>query len=210
MGAQTSEDQDWRLEAKLDVDDRGELDSVIYRIRPFHEDALEKEMHDAVGHDVVITHDGKLLFAYAYTEEALERAKAAIEGALRHDGIKASLSLSVWDHDLDDWRPVDRPPGAAPPRRQVREEHDAQTSETRTLVAAAGALIKKSFEQTMSTAAQELGLECQIAERHPHLLRTQIAFAVTGPKRKIDEFAERLDAEGWATIRAESNLLNPL
>lgn len=38
---------------------------------------------------------------------------------------------------------------------------------------------------------------------HPHLLSTQVAFTVSGPRRKIDEFAEGLKAEGWATMRSE-------
>jgi hypothetical protein len=62
----------------------------------------------------------------------------------------------------------------------------------------------------MRDYAERLGLECDIAEQHPHLLRTQVAFTVHGPKRKVDEFALGLRAQGWATVRAESNVLNPL
>jgi hypothetical protein len=53
-------------------------------------------------------------------------------------------------------------------------------------------------------------LECAIIE-HPHLLTTQVAFTVTGPKRKIDEFSRGLTAEEWATIRTERTvMLSPL
>jgi len=57
----------------------------------------------------------------------------------------------------------------------------------------------------LATAAAELGLECKIIE-HPHLLSTQVAFTVTGPKRKIDEFAKGLTAEGWSFVRGEARL----
>jgi len=50
--------------------------------------------------------------------------------------------------------------------------------------------------------ADRLELQCAIVE-HPHLLTTQVAFTVTGPKRKIDEFARGLREEEWQTIRAE-------
>jgi hypothetical protein len=63
-------------------------------------------------------------------------------------------------------------------------------------------MIRAEFEQSMREWADRLGLECTIVE-HPHILRTQVAFTVTGPKGKIDEFARGLRAEEWETIRAE-------
>lgn len=70
-----SEDQDWRLEIKLDVGDaRGALDHVIGRVRG---PDIAGEVRAAVSHDVVITHDGKRLFAYAANEEALLQARSA-------------------------------------------------------------------------------------------------------------------------------------
>jgi len=43
------------------------------------------------------------------------------------------------------------------------------------------------------------------------LLTTQVAFTVTGPKRKIDEFAQGLKAEEVATMRTErAVMLSPL
>ncbi len=70
------------------------------------------------------------------------------------------------------------------------------------MVAVSGKLVRGEFEQTMREAADQLGLTCEIVE-HPHLLRTQVAFTVTGPKRKVDEFARDLEAEGWAFVRTE-------
>ena len=58
--------------------------------------------------------------------------------------------------------------------------------------------------------ADKLNLECTIVE-HPHLMTTQVAFTVTGPKRKVEEFAEGLRAEELATMRTEREvMISPL
>ncbi len=57
--------------------------------------------------------------------------------------------------------------------------------------------------------AEKLGLKCEVM--HPHLLTAQVAFTVTGPKRKVDEFAEGLRAEELATMRTErAVMMGPL
>jgi hypothetical protein len=203
-----SEDQGWRLKAELDVEDRrGTLDRLLGRLRG---PDVAGEVGAAVGHDVVITHDGKLLFAYAETESALKAARSAIEGVLRRDGLEASIFMSHWDEDLDEWRQTD-PPLTGEAARIVQDaERAAETVETRTMVASSGKLIRGEFEQTMREWAEKLSLECEIVE-HPHLLTTQVAFTVIGPKRKIDEFAQGLKAEELATMRTERQvMLSPL
>jgi hypothetical protein len=203
-----SEDQGWRLKAELDVEDRrGALDRLLGRLRG---PDVAGEVGAAVGHDVVITHDGKLLFAYAETESALKAARSAIEGVLRRDGLEASIFMSHWDEDLDEWRQTD-PPLTGEAARIVQDaERAAETVETRTMVASSGKLIRGEFEQTMREWAEKLSLECEIVE-HPHLLTTQVAFTVIGPKRKIDEFAQGLKAEELATMRTERQvMLSPL
>ena len=58
-----SSEQDWRLQAELDVEDtRGTLDRLLGHLRG---PEVFKDIEAAVAHDVVITHDGKLVFAYA-------------------------------------------------------------------------------------------------------------------------------------------------
>ncbi len=203
-----SEDQGWRLKAELDVEDtRGALDRLLGRLRG---PDVAGEVGAAVGHDVVVTHDGRLLFAYAETEPALTTARAAIEGVLRHDGLEANIFMSHWDEELDEWRQTD-PPLTGEAKRSVQAaERDAERIETRTMVASSGKLIRGEFEQTMREWAEKLSLECKIVE-HPHLLTTQVAFTVIGPKRKIDEFAQGLKAEELATMRTERQvMLSPL
>ncbi len=201
-------EQDWRLEAELDVGEtRGALHSVVERLRSPN---LVKEVKATVPHDVVITHDGKLLFAYAVSEASLASARSAIENVLRNDGIKASLRVSHWDNELDDWHQTDPPATAQEKLTEEAAYRDADAIETRTVVATSGKLVRAGFEQTMRRWADELGVECKIIE-HPHLLTTQVAFTVTGPKRKVDEFSQGLIAEGWAYVRTDrAVMLSPL
>jgi hypothetical protein len=204
-GRDSTEEQDWRLQAELDAEDAGgALHALVGRFRG--PDPV-KEIEASVGHDVVVTHDGKLLFAYAADKATLAAARSAIEGVLLGDGIKASVRISHWDDKLDQWRQTDPPASAQQEVAEDAAERDAETIETRTLVAGAGKLIRAEFEQSMRDWADRLGLECEIIE-HPHLLRTQIGFTVTGPKRKIDEFAQGLIAEGWASIRTETTVMS--
>lgn len=179
--------QDWRLEAELDVaDSRRSLQDLLGRLRG---PGLANEAQASVPADVVVTHDGKLLFAYAADETTIKTARQAIEHVLRHDGIDATIRLSHWDDELDDWHQTDPP--ATPQQRQADddERRDAEAIETRTLVASLGKEIRAEFEQSMLNSAGELGVECKIVE-HPHLLATQVGFTVTGAKRKVEEFAQ--------------------
>jgi hypothetical protein len=203
-----SEDQDWRLTAELDAaDSRGALDRLLGRVRG--PDVVE-EIEAALPHDVVITHDGKLLFAYASSKDEIEAARRVIEQVLQPDGTDAKIVASHWDDDRDAWQQVEPPSTAEETRSEEAADLDADTVETRTLVASAGKLVRSSFEQSLLEWADKLGLRCTISE-HPHLLTTQVLFTCTGPKHKIDEFARALKAEGTATLRADGILmLNPL
>jgi hypothetical protein len=199
-----SEDEDWRLTAELDAaDKRGALDRLLGRVRG--PDVVE-EIEEGLPHDVVITHDGKMLFAYAASEDAIRAARRVTEQVLRRDGIGAKIVVGHWDEELDEWRQVDPPLSAEQARSEAAADLDAEALETRTLVASAGNLIRSSFEQSLLDWAQKQGLKVTIAE-HPHLLSTQVLFTLTGPKRKIDEFERALRAEGTAFLRADAILI---
>jgi hypothetical protein len=204
----SSDKQDWRLGVDIDVPDVGRaLRDLIGRLR---EPTLVKEVEAQVPHDVVITHDGRRLFAYAADETVLRAARSAIETVLQRDGIDADVRVSNWNDELDCWRQTDPPPTTQEKRLQDAADRDAEVVETRTLVASSGKLIREEFEQTMLKWAGKLDVSCQIVEQ-PHLLMTQVAFTVTGPKRKIDEFSQGLTAEELATIRTETGvILSPL
>jgi hypothetical protein len=195
-----ADDQDWRLKVELPVATHGSvLDHLLSRV---HAPDIAEEVGRAIPHNVAVTHDGKLLFAYAATREALDSARTAIELVLRKDGIDGTMLTSHWDGHLDEWLQVDPPLTGAAKRAEDVFERNAAAVEERTLIASSGNLIRTEFEQTMREWADKLDLRCEVIE-HPHLLRTQVAFTVTGPRRKIDEFADGLKAEGLATMRSE-------
>jgi hypothetical protein len=196
-----SAEQDWRLEAELDVEHAGgALGNLIGR---FHGPNFVKEVKEQVPHDVVITHDGQLLFAYAGAQETLAKARGLIEEILRHDGVDASIRVSHWDEAHERWDQVDPPASDEARRAEEAAERDGAAIETRTMVASSGRWVRDEFEQVMVTRAQGLGLECKLVE-HPHLLTAQVAFTVTGPKEKIDEFARDLRAEGASMVRTDN------
>ena len=202
------EDDGWRLKTTIDdTAEHGALDRVLGRFRG---PDVASEVGDAVSDDVVVTHDGKLLFAYAASEQALAAARGAIEGVLSRDSLKANIVVSRWDEERDEWLQTD-PPLAAEQIAAARAAEQADdVVETRTMVAVAGRSIRAEFEQTMLGWAERLGLTCEIVE-HPHLLSTQVAFTVTGQKHRINEFAQGLSAEGASTMRTEREvMISPL
>jgi hypothetical protein len=203
-----TEDQDWRLRADLGAAySSGALDRLLRRVR---DSDVVKEIDSVVPHDVVITHDGEFLFAYAADEVALSAARSAIENVLGRDNVNPRIIVSHWDDDLDEWRQTDPPLSGDAAGVADAARRNAEAVETRTMVASAGKEIRAEFEQSMVNWARELGLGYEIIE-HPHMLTTQVAFTVTGPKRKIDEFAQGLKAEEIATLRTEQTvMMSPL
>lgn len=200
MSDETLDSQDWRLQAEVVVaDTHGALRDLLARLRDAN---VVGEIQTSVPPDVVITHDGKLLFAYAADQQTLAQARQAIEQVLARDGIQAHMRISHWDGDIGEWVQVEPPPSGAALAASERAKRDAQAPDTRTFVASSGKLVRAEFEQTMCDWAARLGLECKVVE-HPHLLSTQIAFTVSGPHQKVEEFAHGLKAEEWATIRTE-------
>jgi hypothetical protein len=200
------EQRDWRLQAELSSP-AGTLEQLVKHLRG--RDAIQ-EVTAGVGPDVVITHDGRELFAYAASRSVLERARATIAATLHDRGLEASERISHWDLDLDEWLQVEPPPTSTQARAAQDSRRTAGAAETRTLVADVGREIRSEFEQSLLIYAGELGVECEIVE-HPHLLNSQVAFHVSGPRRKLDEFAAGLNAEERATIRNErAVMMSPL
>jgi hypothetical protein len=202
-----AEEQDWRLEVELDGTDAGQgLDRLLRRVRG-EGGLVESEVRAAVTDDVVVTHDGRLLFAYAAGPSALSAARRAVEDSLHGDGHASKIVVSHWNSGLDQWQRIDPPPDGASVADPGPRDDSSVT--TRTLVCTAGKVVRETLERSMLERARELGVECSIVE-HPHLLTTQVAFTVTGPRRKLNEFREGLAAEGFATMRADSLVMNPL
>ncbi len=193
------DDRDWRLTGELSGSpSRGLLHALVERVR---DPEVIGELRAAVGEQVVITHDGGRLFAYAAGRSSIEAARAAIDSVLAKDGVSATLSLSHFSPELDEW--VD-PDDHTEARRE--REAIARTPESRALVALVGREIREEFEQSMRSWADRLGLRLEIVE-HPHLLDSQVAFTVSGPARKVDEFQSGLEAEERRTIRTEQAVI---
>lgn len=206
-------EKNWKLRAELEaVDSRNVLEDMVGFLRRPAASKEVKALEADVPKDVVITHDGERLYAYAADEATILATRRAIESAAAREGLTAgAVRISHWDAELDDWRQIDPPP-VTPEQRQAATaaEHDATLEETRTLVASVGRLARGEFEQSLLEWASELGVQCRVFE-HPHLLQTQVGFTVTGSKRKIDEFAQGLQAEERAIFRTErAVMLSPL
>jgi hypothetical protein len=209
-----SDEEDWRLKVQLAVavedGGGGALDHLLGHLRGggggTGEPGLVHDVGDAVPQDVVLTHDGKLLFAYAANEATLTATRRAIEGVLARENLEGSIFVSHWDEELDTWLQTDPPLSDADAEREEAVERDEETVQTRTLVTSVGKMIRAEFEQSLLESAQRLGVQCTILE-HPHLLTTQVGFTVTGPKRKLDEFSAGLKAEEAATMRAERGVM---
>jgi hypothetical protein len=205
-----SDDQDWRLQ--LDLDEATDLDGLVSRVRGGAEE-FQRDTKHVLGDDVVLTHDGEKFFAYAPSENSIEAARHAIESLLTQEQRRATVRVSHWDDALAAWLQTD-PPLSDSENDQARtaaEEHlrereaDAARTESRTVVATAGKLVRKSFEEQMLNYARSLGLECSLVE-HPHLLSTQIAFKVTGPASEVDEFASYVDVQARSGTRMDLGL----
>lgn len=205
MGIADPDEKDWRLQVAPRLDDpKRALGDLLKRLRG-GSPALARAGSGVAG-DVVITHDAKLLFAYAASESALAGARAAIETALRDEQLDTTISVSHWDEALFDWRQVDPPLSGSQEQTRERSDRAAMASETRTAVVKVGREIRDEFERSLQISATELGVECKLVE-HPHLLSTQVAFTAAGPHRKVDQFFAGLRAEQRETIRIESAVI---
>lgn len=195
-----STDEDWRLRAQLPA---GVTKGVFARLRG---PELVRDAQHAVGADVVLTHDQDVLFGYARDLETLRHAQAALDDALRQDGVAATVTISHWEGDVGDWAQVEPPLDAAASAAHQRAVRDAHAPSTQTFVVNVGREIRDEFEQSIDAWAQKLGLSCELVEL-PHLLSTQAAFTVSGAAHAVEAFRLGLTAEERATIRTEAAVM---
>ena len=123
--------QSWRLRAELG---EGALDEAVAQVRSQDVDAADWPLPQ----DVVVTHDGNTLFAYATSEASIRLARKEVE-ALPH---QAAILVSHWDEQLEEWVQVDPPVSGPAKRREKANERAANSVETRTMVASAGRLVR--------------------------------------------------------------------
>src|ERR1700683_4619149 len=107
MTALGADDKDWRLQGELHAG--GPAGAERRLVARFRGPSVVRDLEAAASPEVVITHDGNVLFAYAADEAALTGARSSIEDTLRKDGASASVRVSHWDDELDSWRQTDPP-----------------------------------------------------------------------------------------------------
>jgi hypothetical protein len=204
-----ADEQDWRLRADI-ADARG-LTARLREARHF-----ERELEPLIGHDVVLSADDEKLFAYANSREAIDETRRALEQQLASEDRGAVISVSHWDDRDREWLQVDPPPGPQELERERRqeEEHDAELARearivTRTVAITSGKMARNWFETTVADEARELGVELSIVE-HPHLLKTQIVFTLTGPAGKVEEVIADMQDRAGAATRLETAYLTPI
>jgi hypothetical protein len=199
------DEQDWRL--RVDLADASGLHE---RLRDAHH--FERELEPLISPDVVLSYDDDTLFAYANTQAAIGEARQAVEHQLESEGVGATIAISHWDDGLGevgDWLQVDPPEDTAQRAHEAaeRSEHELEGEvETRTVAVSSGKWVRRYFETSVANEARDQGVELSIVE-HPHLLTTQIAFTLTGPKFKVDAVIADLRARAMALTRFEANPL---
>jgi hypothetical protein len=91
-------EKNWKLQAELEAaDSRSALEDMVGFLRRPPAAKEAKAIEADVPKDVVITHDGERLFAYAADEATIVATRAAIESARTRDGLTTrAISISHW------------------------------------------------------------------------------------------------------------------
>jgi hypothetical protein len=200
-----SDDQDWRLVADVEQQVEGTLERLVNLADPSAGDAAL-----ALPADTVLTHDEDRLFAYAGSRSSVDTARGVLEKSLADEGVTARIIITRWDDETGVWLQVDPPPSDEEARAVASALASAQQSETQTFVCKVGRGVRRDLEESMLEWAARLGLRCEIVE-HAHFMTTQMAFTVTGPHHRVEEFRDGLRAESVSTMRSGALLgLEPL
>jgi len=204
-----ADDQDWRL--RVDVADAPALHA---HLRGAHH--LESELEPLVGDDVVLSLDDRTLFAYANTREVIDRAREVIAQRIAQDGLSSTMQLCHWLEAIEYWHQVDPP--ADEEERERERAHAAEAHQeaqldsrvvTRTVAVTSGRLARSFVVEALEADARERGVEVSVVE-HPHLLQTQIAFTLTGPKSEVDDVVTGLRERNDQLTLLEGANLAPL
>lgn len=188
----TADDGDWRLTIHLD------RRSLVGGPR-VDEEAVIEQARAQLGPEVVLTAHGRTVIAYTGDRRSLELARTTIESALLAHGHHLPAVIEHWQEDEQAWLAPQSVPGQRPPALLAEQEH-------RTLVCEAGNLERDLFEQDIANFAAQRRLSCRVVE-HRHLLRSQVAFDVSGPPAQLDAMAAYLKQEARRTIRVDPGVL---
>lgn len=169
-----SAEKDWRL--RIDLQEPVDLDGLVTRAR----NSAGESMHrSTLSDDIVLTHDGSTVFAYAPNENVIRDARDAIQSAIGGQRT-ATVRVSHWEPSRRQWHQTDPPltyeeddgVAAAARASDDRTETADEATETRPVVCVIGKLIRKSFEAQMLAAAQNLRVEMRHRRAPPSALDT--------------------------------------
>ena len=190
------DDQDWRLRVEI-----GDARAVHARLRDARH--FERERDPLVADDVVLSHDGSTVFAYASTRASIDESKRAIEHQLAADGLRGTFRVDHWDEESSSWLEPGEPASASP----AAPAEDPLV--TRTYAETSGKLVRNWFETIVADEARARGVTLSIVE-HPHLLTTQIAFTLSGPASAVDSVIRTIRARATNLTQFESASLTPI
>jgi hypothetical protein len=181
-----SDDQNWRLQAKLDS--RDGIDELIKRLSA-HEEALGASVNGVLPPGVELSREGDTLFAYASTKLSVDGARSAIQGVLSAERRGAEMRVSRWDADVEAWRQVEPPLTDEELARDEARALAAARHETRTVKFLVGRIERSAVEAEIASYAEARGLDCTIAQKN-HVLLTRLTVTISGPASKLEEFEE--------------------
>ncbi len=118
-------EDEWRVEVKLEGDERGDSFSKLLKSHDLDDDARRR-----LGGEVVVTRDGPQLYLYAWHEQSAGEAERVVRELLEAEGLAAEVELKRWHPDADEWRPAAEPlprtPEDAEAERQAHEDRAAR------------------------------------------------------------------------------------
>jgi hypothetical protein len=180
------DDQNWRLQAKLDS--RDGIEELVKRLSA-HEEVLGASVNGALPPGVELSHEGDTLFAYASTKLSVDGARSAIRGVLGAERRNAEMRVSRWDADVEAWRQVEPPLTGEELARDEARALEAARHDTRTLKFLVGRIERSAVEAEIASYAEARGLDCTITHKN-HVLLTRLTVTMSGPTSKLDEFEE--------------------
>jgi hypothetical protein len=95
---------EWRLQ--IELEDEGHLAGMVKRLDA---QELEDELSDAFGERVILSREGRRIFAYAETREQAEAVRARVVGLDEEHSWSVTTELRHWHPAAESWEEPDLP-----------------------------------------------------------------------------------------------------
>jgi hypothetical protein len=93
--------EDWRIHVAMD--------GASWSHHRLEAGSLASDVVAALGARVAVSRDDDELFLYAGTEEAARAAEKVVRADLEEHGTQATVELTRWHDDAEEWKPADVP-----------------------------------------------------------------------------------------------------